>query len=267
MFQKKKRIPERDAHKMIVLMAKHGNHYKDIHGVIKSVKYIKDHFKQNGMSFSKEVSRCRNFDNSVHLYENLLGAQWVVQGASVSRYDPISGEQKRIISGNGVCNESDYWANFDIAREDFEDAIKLGKYERLLSAVNAGLAAIEAFLNQEYMRRLRVTNEDPALQKELESKFTEWVPKFTGQKFDKSHKAWAHFKELKKLRNEGFQHRKSLVTGVTFEKFEKELNMFRTGICQILLDLHILFNVRCTTWIIRYSFYPDVVHISEQIDA
>jgi len=259
-FSKRKRISERASHNMIVAMAKHGNHNKDLHDHLKSVKNIKDHFKQNDMNFSHEVSRCREFSKSVPMYENLIGAQWTAQGVTVSKPDHITGEYKPVVSGDGVYNENDYWANFDIAREDFEAAISTGRYERFLSAINAGLASIEGFLNHEYMRRKRVSADDPELKKDLEWKVSQWVSQFTGHKFDKSGKNWADFKYLKELRNEGFQHRKSTSSGVTFAQFAKELNMFKNGICHILLDLHVLFSVRCTTWIIRYAYFPEIIY-------
>lgn len=257
-FKAKTRISERSSYNLIVAMAKHGNHYKDLNNQIKAMADIKAHFQQNGLDFHKCVAGCRDFSKSVPMYENLLGAQWTTKGVTVSRPSHITGQYEPLVSGDGTYNESDYWANFEIAKEDFEHSLTSGRYERFLAAVNAGLAAIEAFLNKQYMVRAKVDSRDPELRKDLDWKVDEWPVRFTGTPFDKSTSSWNSFVELKKLRDEHFQHRKSVATGMTRNEMLRLLNMFRKGIAGLLYELHVHFEERCPTWIIRYAHYPEI---------
>jgi hypothetical protein len=257
----KPRISSSSASKMVVAMAMYGNHNKDIPRKITTVANVSDHFSQNGMDFKKEVSKCRNFLYHVPMYENLLAAQWTTQGVTVTKPDHITGEFKEIVSGEGTYNETDYWALFDLAREDFDHALVTGNYQRFLSSVNSGLASIENFLNHQYLIRTRSQLNDEALKKDIEAKFDEWILLFTSKRYDKSGRDWAAFKKLKNLRNEDFQHQKSIASGISFRDLVVLLNDFKYGICQVLMQLHILVGERCPTSIIRYSYYPEIEYV------
>ena len=252
------RISERSSYNMIIAMAMHGNHNKDIYRNIKTVANVEDHLSQNGMTLKAEINKCRDFKQHVPLYENLLGAQWTTNEASVSKVNHSTRKYQEIISGDGTFNEADYWVLFELAREDFETSIKTGRYERFLSAVNSGLAAIETFMNHQYLIRTGCDADDAELKNDIEKKVSEWVPMFSGKTYDKSKHEWAAFKKLKALRNEDFQHRKSVTSGITFRALVDLLNEFRYGICKVLMELHILFEHRCPTIIIRYAHYPEI---------
>jgi hypothetical protein len=257
-FKTKKRISERNAYNMILAMAFHGNHYNDIHGNIRTVSDVKAHYAQNSREFKCVVAFCRDFTQSVPLYENLLGAQWTTQGVTVSRPSHITGEYEPLIDGDGVYNESDYWANFEISKEDFDNAIISGRWERFLAAVNAGIAAVEAFLNHQYMIRLRVEGNDPALRDNIETKIKSWPIKLTGHAFDLSGRPWSSFSMLKKLRDDGFQHRKSTSTGITRSEHLSLLNEYKQAVPRLLFDLHVHFGERCPSSIIRCAYYPEI---------
>lgn len=257
-FRAKKRISEYNAHSMVVAMALHGNHYNDIHGNIRTVSDVKAHYAQNNRDFKRVVMTCRDFSQRVPFYENLIGAQWTTEGVTVSRPSHITGEYELVVNGDGVYNESDYWANFEISKEDFDNAIMSGRWERFLSAVNAGIASIEAFLNHQYMVKLRVAGDDPALRDSLETKIKTWPIKLTGRAFALSSRPWSEFSTLKKLRDDGFQHRKSTSTGVTRKQHLAFLNNYKHAVPRLLFDLHVHFGVRCPSVIIRYSYYPEI---------
>jgi hypothetical protein len=257
-FRAKKRISERNAYNMVLAMALHGNHYNDIHGNIRAVSDVKAHYAQNDRDFKHVVATCRDFSQSVPFYENLIGAQWTAKGVTVSRPSHITGEYEPVVSGDGVYNESDYWANFEISKEDFDSAITSGRWERFLAAVNAGIAAVEAFLNHQYMVRLRVAGDDPALRENLETKMKTWPVKLSGRAFDLSSRSWSAFSKLKKLRDDGFQHRKSTSTGITHQEHLALLNEYKHAVPRLLLDLHIHFGERCPSAIIRYAYHPEI---------
>lgn len=258
-FRLKKRISEQNARKMILAMAFHGNHYNDTHGHLRTVSDIKAHYAQNGYDFPRVISQCRNFSQRVPVYENLIGAQWTVEGeGAVSRLNHITGEHDLVFSGDGSYSESNYWASFEISREDFDSAIKSGRWERFLTAVNAGIAAIEAFMNQEYMIRLRVPKEDADLRKDLETKMKTWPARLTGNAFDLSGRSWASFSKLKNLRDNDFQHSKAVTTGMSRKEHVGLLNEYKQAVPRLLFDLHVHFGVRCPSEIIRYAYYPEI---------
>jgi len=257
-FKTKKRISERNAHNMILAMAFHGNHYNDLHGHIRFVSDVRAHYAQNGLDFARVVAHCRDYSQSVPIYENRIGAQWTAEGVTLSRPNHITGEYEPVVRGDGIYNESDYWATFEISKEDFDSAIESGRWERFLAAVNAGIAAVEAFMNHQYMTRLRVLGDDAALRKSLETKMKEWPAMLTGDAFDLSSRPWASFSKLKKLRDDGFQHRKAIATGITRKEHVSLLNEYKQAVPRLLLNLHIHFGVRCPSVIIRYAYHPEI---------
>jgi hypothetical protein len=243
---------------MILLMGKIGNHNKDPKRLLRNDADIKKHYHQNGIRFDEVVERCRIFSNNVPFYENILLAQARTHGMTVSKVDPSTGKYEPVVEGDGVFNQKDYWNSFDLAVEDFENSIEGADYERFLSAVNCGLSSIEAFLNYQYLHKTSKDHEPEALRQDLIWKFDTWIPQFTKTSFDKSKSHWMNFKMLKESRDNKFQHRKSTASGITYSDMEKFINLFRSGVCRVLLELHLLFNERCPTKIIRYSYYPNI---------
>ncbi|MCJ7692553.1 MAG: hypothetical protein MUO22_03960 [Sedimentisphaerales bacterium] len=230
----------------------------DSHGNIQTISDIQAHYRQEGLEFKKVINECRDYSKSVPIYENPIGTESQTAQATVSRPSDISGEIEPAFSGNGAYNESDYWANFEISREDFEQAIISGRYEHLLSAVNAGVASIEAFLNHEYMIRLGATVDDLVLRESLEPKMKSWPEILAGSSFDLSTRSWGPFVELKRSRDDGFQHGKPVSTGITRHEYLKLLKLYNVAIARLLVDLHIHFGHRCPTAIIRCAFHPEI---------
>ena len=237
MFKSYTRISAKEAEKMIIDMGCYGRHYNDIYGLLNSKMAVVNHYQQYDLRFKDEVQRCRDFFNQkVFSYENLLGPTCYVSGASVSTPDHITGEFKEVVSGDGFYNEDDYWANIALSIEDLETAISKANRERFLSGVNAGIASIEAFLNQQYLHKKSAVIDVKDLT--LSEKIKKWPDLLMGEKFDCSGKSYQSFFLPLSLRNENFQHRKSIKTGVSVKVFEKELNYFKLGICTLLFDLH-----------------------------
>lgn len=258
-FLARPRISERSAHKMIVEMALHGNHYNDIHGDLRNVGNIKEHLRQNNYSLKSLTIKIQTYSNRIPIYENLIGAQWKTKGVTISRPNHITGEMMPVSSGDGTYNESDYWASFELSLEDFEAAIKSGSPERFLSAVNSGIASIEAFLNQQYMIRCKIREDHSDLKKDLEFKIKSWPELIVGTRFDLSGREWNEFVRLKKLRDDSFQHRKSISSGLSDKELLQLLNTYKLAVPKLLFNLHIHTNQRCPSAIIRASYYPEIV--------
>jgi len=78
------------------------------------------------------------------------------------------------------------------------------------------------------------------------------------KKLDKSIRNWRDFKELKKIRDHVFIHSKSASYGISFPDLAQKINLFRTGIAGILIQLHKLFKEPIPAKIIRTFFSPEV---------
>ena len=118
---------------------------------------MKRHLKQNGYDLDELVERCRNFKTLVPVYENLIGAQFIV-GADgdetsfkVKVIDGETGHEINVLEGEGIVNLKDYWRCFELSVSDFEQSIISENYDKFLSAVNSGIASIEAYLNYQYL--------------------------------------------------------------------------------------------------------------------
>jgi hypothetical protein len=98
-----------------------------------------------------------------------------------------------------------------------------------------------------------------------DDKIDEWIPIMTGgKKLNKGNQRWEHYKKLRTVRDQQQAHLKAPALGSDYRKLAKSLNIFRTGIAGMLLELHILFgdrNVPAT--IIRHAYLPDVEYVTE----
>lgn len=99
---------------------------------------------------------------------------------------------------------------------------------------------------------------DPELRKNLEWKIDNWSYDFTGTRFGKSTSVWSTFLELKRLRDERFQHQKSVASGISRKELLSLLNKFKHGIAGLLYELHVHFGQRCPAKIIRHAHYPEI---------
>ena len=63
---------------------------------------------------------------------------------------------------------------------------------------------------------------------------------------------------MKKIRDTEHAHTKSPALQITYRELCKRLNIFRSGIAGLLLDLHILFGDRVPSKITKYAYHPDI---------
>jgi hypothetical protein len=69
---------------------------------------------------------------------------------------------------------------------------------------------------------------------------------------------WPHFLRLKQVRDTEHTHTKSPALQITYYELCKLLNLFRTGIAALLLDLYVVFGDTVPSKIIKYAFHPDI---------
>lgn len=100
----------------------------------------------------------------------------------------------------------------------------------------------------------------------FEDKIDTWISLMTnGIKFNKGIKYWEHFKRLQQIRDNLSIHAKSSGYSISYGDLASIINLFKTGIAGVLIQLHELFGERIPGAIIRGYYAPDVelVKISE----
>ena len=267
-FKRKDRITRREAHDLIVSMVKYGNNYHA--GRPKTDADVKRTFQGRGVSFDDVVEKCRNYNEKITFFENLLPSTlFVSNGAKVSRVDNLTGEEDCTVEGPGMLSMSTYWSQYEQAEKSLEEAIRNQNYNELLAVITAGIASIESYI----MHRVDIWNKLNPTDQLIDSKsnkvsFDEkidaWIPKMSeGNKLDKSNKVWADYKFLRSIRDNVNIHAKHTGYGVSFVEMIGTMNRFKFGIARMLFALHRLFEEEIPAQIIRGSFAPDVELIEQ----
>lgn len=263
--QRRSRKESRD---MIVMMARHGNHYWDREwGPFTTTQHVERFLAYHGHTLAEVVESCRDKDGWGNPFENLIPSSgWSVTlgpGDVAGYTDSEGNEVVRMVGESGHFVEATDAALFEKAVEDFERAIKQMNYVEFLSCLANGIASIEAYILRkvgQYNRRNpgKELVDDKHNKVPFEDKIRVWVPTMAGKKLDLGGKNWAHFQRLKKARDTEHTHSKNPALNITYRELCKQLNLFRSGIAGLLLDLYVLFGDRVPSKIIKYAFHPDI---------
>lgn len=243
-------------------MAKHGNHFNDFN--LKTDQDVKDAFKRNNLDFNKEAEKCRNPEYHVPFYENLISSVNHAQGVKVSKFNPVTGKEIKVIEGDGVYSDSAYWSAFENGFEAITRAVEKSSNEEFLTGNTKILASIEAFLNEQAELWNQKNPTKPPLKdsknepKSLEYKLESWTRIMSGGcKLDKKDIYWSDFKELKRIRDNEDIHFKAGYKSATYKDLAKRINKVKS-LSEILIRLHICLKQRIPRLIIRSAFAPDV---------
>lgn len=266
-LQRKEKISWHASRELVLTMAKHGNHYYDTYYNInlRTDDEVKRFFSTRGVDFQDVVQKCRLFKKSVPFFENLIGSTWhVLEGTQVSRVDANTGKKNLEVNGPGTITMSTYWAQYEEAEKIIEQAIKNSSSIKFQSALVLGIASIESYINYraEEWNKTHPNDliQDSKRQKvSFDNKIDVWIPKLAGGKrLDKSIINWSDFKDLRKIRDDHVIHSKTSGYSISDQKLAEYINKFRTGIAKLLVQLHILFNEKIPSRIIRGAYAPDV---------
>ena len=259
----RERISRRSSHDMVLKMAKLSNHGEKIQFATDAS--VKRFLKKHGADFKQIVEKCRTFKENVPFFENLIGSTWTAsEGAKLSVIDKLDGQTKSEVQGPGTLTVSTCWGHFEEALRARDRSVESSSYSEYQNAVVAGIASIEAYINYraEIWNKLNPSEnlfDSPSNKVSFEDKIDNWVPKMAeGKKLDKSIRNWRDFKELRKIRDHVSIHPKPVSYGISFSDLAEKINMFRTGIAGILIQLHKLFKEPIPAKIIRSFFSPDV---------
>lgn len=245
-LHRKEKISRKASYNLIMMMAKRSNHYlEDFRKVsLQTDDDVKRFFSGGTGTFDQLVEFCRDYRQPVPTVENILGSLMVTGGRAIIT--------------------STYRNLYETASENLRRAIENVSYSDLQTAVTSGISSIEAYINY----RVEKWNEqnpndqliDSRSQKvSFDDKIDEWIPKMTsGKRLNKSLEIWPNFKRLRGIRDNITVHAKESSYTRSVYEIAEAIDMFKTGVAGLLIQLHDLFNEKIPSIIIRDYFSPDV---------
>lgn len=273
------RISRRAAHDLIAGLARYGNHYPyeiDVNGQPTDKRIplewfadeanLRSYFRDRGFDFDKVTEYTRsNWRSGIRLVENMVGSTVeFTEGVRISIVDMQTGYESVPIEGPGTISAEGYWLQFEQAYAALLRAMESLSYSELLSAYVHGVSSIESFLNRFVVSYNSWTVGPHLLDSKqnkvtLEDKFKVWIPRITGRKFALGGRNWQDFLKVQAMRDQIAIHAKNPSPGVSYPEMIKLVNLFRSGIASLLLDLHIHFLFECPAIIIRAAKSPDAI--------
>lgn len=253
-----------EARGLIMAMARQGNHY---HGDLNTTERLERFLAQRGSALKDLIEGCRDKEDNVPFLENLIPVGgWTASapsGGYVSWTDSEGNEVARFEGEPGTFAMATGGAFFEKSTRDFERALKGMSYVEFLSSLANGVAGIEAYVFEKtYQHNLRSPGNELVDNKKnkvsFDDKIDKWIPRIVGMKLNKGGKEWAHFQRLKQVRDTQHAHSKNPSLSITYREMCKLMNLFRSGIAGLLLELHVLFGDKVPSKIIKYAFHPDI---------
>lgn len=218
--------------------------------------------------FNGNVEEKYHFDNVVEahssyldpipLVEKSLGSQAV--GFGKFKTGVLTPDDCRCqVSAPGILHSSPVMYLFDYSLGRLETGISSVKCLDIDTAIVFGLASIEAFVNEKGM----IWNDNyPSDQVNtkicIEDKITDWIPKFTDRRFDKSGQVWKDFIFLKQHRDYQVVHQRNIAVGVEYKDVVELVNRYNFGVAGTLRELFELFEQYVPPKIIKAIHAPSV---------
>ena len=241
--------------------------------MIRTEEELKQYFAAHGYTDYKKVfEEARHKDTVVGLLTVHLDADMFARmkvnlprgGESYIAYGNPSEGFVRLQGNSGHIVGTQYIDSFNYAVKNLNRCAgeEESDYRDLLSAFTSGMASIEAFLNQKMRPHISGSAQDreEALRKtSLETKVFDWLPRLNGgYTVDRGNRPWQDFEKLRHYRNEYHVHPKGEYYSVSTRDFCQRLNLFRTGIARLLLDLHGLTGHGAPPELVKYAYWPDI---------
>jgi len=251
---------------MILMMTKHGNH--GVRQRFVSDADVKRFFGAKGIYWDDLVQKCRNPSEIIPIVENLIGSTWIVSGGG--RAAIVTGaatdKEREIASveGPGTLTTSNYLQLFENAEDNLNKCMVSASFGDFQSSISNGIASIDAYIAHRAWLYNSGNPSEPLIDSKeskvpLDTKIDEWIPTMSGgKKLDKSGLNWNHFKRLRAVRDDLAIHIKEPASGISYQQLGQLLNLFRSGIAGLLIDLHLLFRERIPCKIIRHACLPNI---------
>lgn len=264
-------MPRRSTNKargLILDMARFGDHRHNI-PTDATASGLDHWFTSNNYPFLRLVETLRDPSERVPFVENLLGPNWTTvgdptSGVQFSVYDMETGQSLSSISGPGIQSLCTYHSQFDQAVESLERAIEHNSYQDLQQALGTGIASLETFVENR-VRKWNAKNPSNQLVdtqpfKTFDDKVGDWFPIMSnGRRYDKGGADWDKLKRLREIRDNEAIHSKNHAQAVTFAQLADYCNWFTQGITETMFRMHVFFELRVPSSIIRAKYVPDVI--------
>ncbi|WP_420632054.1 hypothetical protein [Candidatus Leptofilum sp.] len=148
-LQQKEKISARNSKELILLLAKYGSHHLDGPSKFRAKSFpyktdadVKRAYAQAGYEFNEVIKLCRNYENSVPLFENQVGSTFKTIGSpKISTVDMATGDESTILTSPGSYAIYEYWARFEKAAKSRTRAIRNTSFAELSSKVLQALKA------------------------------------------------------------------------------------------------------------------------------
>lgn len=258
------------AEKMIWSFIYHSNHsrFNEMKGAPKGA--IEKWFAENNKPLPRLFSHCRSFfTTSVPFVENFIGSTWtlVSDGEGNAKASITKGgknEPEIEIEGPGTIGVG-YESKFESACRARDEAIKCASTEELHTAIIKGISSIESYIahrvdiwNRSLVAYTQLADNKGA-KVSFEDKIKIWVPTMAGgEKLNLGGAMWADFLYLQAIRDNDAVHSKKFAQGTSFSDLAIALNKLTSGIADLLLQLHIIFDEPVPRVVIRAKFFPEV---------
>lgn len=265
----------KEARDMVMAMARHGNHYWEREwGAFTTTQHVERFLAHNGLTLAGLVETMREKDAWGNPFENLLGSGWSFNAgdSGYATYTDSEGNEVVTMNESGTMVTATDAALFEKATEDFERSLKEMSYTEFLSAIANGLASVEAYVSHKaYQYNVPTSGKELVDDKDhkvaFEDKIKVWVPTMAGAKLDLGGKNWPHFKRLKGVRDTEHTHSKTPALNISYRELCKLLNLFRSGIAGMLLDLYAHFGDTVPSIVVKYAFHPEIKLITVEEKA
>jgi hypothetical protein len=193
----------------------HGHHPRP-----RTEQDVQTFFATNGADLNAIAERCRDPNERIPLLENLIGSTWTSHSSGTGRASLTDREGKEVASvqGRGKLVQSTYWALFESACAARNRAVADSSYIDFQTAVVNGIASIEAFVNALAEAWNAKNPNEPLLDSKankvsFDDKIDQWIPRITGNTFDKGDRRWSEFVKLRRIRDHLTIHPKVTALG------------------------------------------------------
>jgi len=260
-IQYRSKISRKDSQEMILMMAKYGN--SGFKHKLNSDADVKRFLVSKNIDFNKLVEHCRTFSNKIPEIENLIGSTVsTFGGGKISIIDKKTGKEIESVNHPGTLSTSTYWTLFEQSINYKNNAVNKSSFSEFQASIVNGIASIESFINllaDEWNDSnpndiLRDTKQNKI---SFDEKMDFWLPKLSGgTKLDKGKRFWSDYIHLKNIRDDLTIHSKKRFLSFPLEELASNINLMKSGISELLIQLHLLMKRVIPAIIIRSRFSP-----------
>lgn len=182
------------------------------------------------------------------------GSRMAIRGENEEEVASLEGESGSIVTSAYKARFRDSVTNLNRCIE-----VEEPRYGDLLSCFADGMASIEAFVNYRTQRHRQALPRGNERIVELDFKIFDWIPRlYGGITVDKGYRNWQNFEKIRCIRNSYASHPDIDVYRTSDSEFCEQLNLWRTGIAELLLNLHVTTKMLVPPDIVKQAYLPEI---------